>query len=133
MALKDNPGITTMPRSERDWTKFIRELSDAIATNGGGSPSGNFVTLDTTQTITGLKTFTQNPLFGTDPLWNNTNVGTQINALDQDSSPVNGDFVVTYDVSEDAPKKVALTDLPGGAGGGTDDDELLHWFFGGGM
>ncbi len=128
MALKDNPGLMTMPRNERDWTKFVTELSKAISSGtAGGSGSGNFVTLDTAQTITATKTFTANPLFNSFPLWNNDNAGTQINSLTLDASPAAGDYVVTYDVSDDAPKKVEVGDL--GGGGNSDDDEILHWFF----
>lgn len=129
MAIKDVPGITTMPKSERDWTKFILDLSTEIAgIDGGGGPDGNFVTLDTAQTITATKTFTVNPLFNTNPLWNNNNVGTQINSLAADAVPDGtADYVVTYDASTDSPKKVLLDAV--GGGGSSDDDELLHWFF----
>jgi hypothetical protein len=32
MALNDNPGIMTMPKTERDWTKFINDLNAAVST-----------------------------------------------------------------------------------------------------
>jgi hypothetical protein len=37
MAIKDNPGIMTMPRNERDWTKFIRELEPSLVTENASS------------------------------------------------------------------------------------------------
>lgn len=113
MAIKDNPGFTTMPKTARDWTKFIQELSDTIeGIETDVPPSGNFMTLDTTQTATGLKTFTANPLFNSNPLWNNTNVGTQINSLPHDGSPDPAvDYLAMYDASDDAPKKINLSDL----------------------
>lgn len=30
MALNENPGIMTMPKTERDWTKFINDLSREV-------------------------------------------------------------------------------------------------------
>ncbi len=30
MAIKDNPGITTVPKGERAWTKFILELDGVV-------------------------------------------------------------------------------------------------------
>lgn len=118
MALKDNPGLTTMPLNARDWTKFINELSIAIgdieAGDGGDGgdggqipPDETYVTLATNQTITGLKTFTgNNPRWNSFPLWNNDNVGTQIGLLTEDTSPQRTDSVVTTD-----NKKVALSRL----------------------
>lgn len=109
MSIRDNPGITTMPVTTRDWTKFINELSVTIdSLTGGGPPvpdpgdpdwpdygdTSGFVTLTTNQTITGLKTFSgNNPRFNTFPLWNNNNVGAQIALLDEDTSPQPTDFV----------------------------------------
>lgn len=128
MAIEDIPGITTMPKTERDWTKFVLDLSKELSSIEGGGASGNFVTLDTSQTITGTKNFTANPLFNANPLWNNDNVGTQINSLAADAVPDGtADYVVTYDASTDSPKKVLLDAV--GGGGSSDDDELLHWFF----
>jgi hypothetical protein len=115
MALKDNPGLTTMPLNARDWTKFINELSIAIGEGGvpidptppdyPEPPTADYVTLTTNQTITGLKTFTgNNPRWNSFPLWNNDNVGTQIGLLTEDTSPQPTDLVVTTD-----NKKVALS------------------------
>jgi hypothetical protein len=113
VAIKDNPGLTTMPKTERDWTKFIQELSDIVdGIETDVPPSGNFMTLDTTQTATGLKTFTKNPFFNDNPLWNNVNVGTQINSLPHDTAPDPAvDYMVVYDASDDAPKKINMSDL----------------------
>jgi len=126
MSIKNNPGITTMPLNSRDWTKFINELSSTIdALTGSSSPPvpdpgdppwgidiDNFVTLDGNQTITGLKTFSgNNPRFNSFPLWNNNNVGDNINLLSADTNPAPGDYVVTYDVSETGGKKVEISSL----------------------
>jgi hypothetical protein len=52
-----------------------------------------------------------------DRVWNQGNVGTQINALTADATPDGAaDYVVTYDASAGAPKKVLLDNLPGGGG-----------------
>ena len=128
MSIKNNPGIQTMPKTERDWNKFINDLSDLIdAIQTDVPPSGDFVTLDTPQTITSIKAFTANPLFNTDPLWNNANVGTQIYSLQRDLAPDGAaDYAVTYDVSTDMPKRVLLDDLPGGGGAGQDAMDLKH-------
>ena len=32
MALNDNPGVMTMPKSERDWTKFVNDLAKEFQT-----------------------------------------------------------------------------------------------------
>jgi hypothetical protein len=31
MALNKNPGIMTMPKTERDWTKFVNDLNEAVS------------------------------------------------------------------------------------------------------
>lgn len=118
MALKDNPGLTTMPRTERDWTKFINELSGAVTGVSTEPPipdpgdpdyptTGPFVTLETNQTITGLKTFSgNNPRWNSFPLWSNDNAGTQIGLLTADVSPADSDSVITT-----ANKKVSLSQI----------------------
>lgn len=126
-SIKDNPGITTMPTSRRDWTKYINELAQFF----DGEPVGGFVTLDTNQTITGLKTFTQTPLFQTDPFWHNSNVGVQINALTAELSPDGTmDYIVIYNAASGEGRKVLLDDIADTPQQAiNDDNELLHHWF----
>jgi hypothetical protein len=129
MAIKDHPGFTTMPKTKRDWTKFIQELSDAIeGIETDVPPSGNFMTLDTTQTASGLKTFTANPLFTSFPLWNNDNVGTQISSLPLDATPdPNLDYLAMYDSSGDKGVKIVLSDLITQAVEVNDLSDVVTW------
>ena len=117
MALKDNPGLTTMPRTDRDWTKFINELSGAITVvstdpptpepDNPDPPPFDYVTLNTNQTITGLKVFSgNNPRWNSFPLLSVENVSAQIDLLPADTSPDASDSVVTT-----ASKKVALSQI----------------------
>lgn len=115
MAIKDIPGIQNRPKTDRDWNKFINDLSKIVGDiETDVPPSGNFVTLDTAQTITSIKDFTANPTFNTNPFWNNVNVGTQIYSLVLEASPdPNNDYVVIYDSSTDLPKRAAIGTVAG--------------------
>ena len=130
MAIKDNPGITTMPRSNRDWNKFINEFSAIFE----GPDNTGLVTLDTNQTITGLKVFTQTPLVNSDPMWTNANVGAQINLLAEVTDPDESmDYMVTYNASSGAGRKVLLnnvvTSLQQEQTAINNDNELLHHWY----
>lgn len=125
MAIKDIPGITTMPKSERAWTKFILDLSTVLdGIVGGSGGSGNYVTLDTFQTITATKDFIVNPTFNGNQLWSNSNAGTQLNSLPADANPdASTDYILSYDASTDSPKKIRLDRLPA-----LPEDESLVFF-----
>ena len=126
MALKDIPGIIKKRKPQRDWIKFVLDLQDAID-GGTAGGSGDYVTLGTSQTITGAKDFTSAPTVNGKPVWNNDNVGAQINSLPIDATPdTTADYMVTYDASTDTAKRVLLGSVGGGS---SDDDELLHFWF----
>lgn len=131
MAIKDNLGLQKMPTTERGWNKFINDLSDAVQRVEEEIADGGFVTLSTAQDIDGSKDFLSPPLINGNVVWEQSNVGTQLNALSEDGSPSGGsDYVLSYDSSADLPKKVLMNNLPGSGGGGSADDELLHFWFG---
>ena len=51
MALKDIPGITTMPKTQRDWIKFILDLQEQIGTGTAGGTDQQASVLPPTQEV----------------------------------------------------------------------------------
>lgn len=113
----------------RNWRKFFEQISGVGASEGdvltvgsngptfGDGTSSGLVTLATDQTITGQKDFTDPPTINGEVVWEQSNIGDQINALLEDLAPDSAaDFTIIYDATDGSAKKVLIDNFPGSGG-----------------